>query len=304
VSNHAERFTIGQLARRTGLSVRTIRFWSDAGVVSPTARSEGGYRLYDAVALARVELVRTLRELGLGLDAVARVVNHQVALSDLARAHAMAIDAEIRVLRLRRAVLRTVARRGSTIEEMTRMHKLARLSAQERQRIVDDFVERAFAGLDAGAPGGRIAEAMRQMPAELPDDPSPEQVDAWVELAELVQDPDFQARVRQMAVAGARPEASPAPPAIDHNLVAEQAGQALAAGVAPESEDGKAVLDRIVPADASPGSRAHLCETLQTFTDRRVERYWQLTGILNGCPPFTPTVSAFEWLIAALRAHG
>ena len=40
---------------------------------------------------------------------------------------------------------------------------------------------------------------LRSAMPELPDDPSPEQVDAWVELAELVQDPDFKASVRRMA---------------------------------------------------------------------------------------------------------
>ncbi len=48
-------FTIGELARRTGLSVRTIRFYADAGVVQPSARSAAGYRLYDAEAVARLE---------------------------------------------------------------------------------------------------------------------------------------------------------------------------------------------------------------------------------------------------------
>ncbi|WP_246074444.1 MerR family transcriptional regulator [Nonomuraea terrae] len=50
-------YTIGQLAQRTGLQARTIRFWSDSGVVPPVRRSEGGYRLYDAEAVARLDLV-------------------------------------------------------------------------------------------------------------------------------------------------------------------------------------------------------------------------------------------------------
>ncbi len=62
------------------------------------------------------------------------------------------------------------------------MHKLARLSARERQQIIDDFVANAFSGIDADAPGASIANAMRQMPAELPDAPTAEQVDAWIEL--------------------------------------------------------------------------------------------------------------------------
>lgn len=40
--------TIGQLAHRTGLPVRTLRFRSDEGAVPPVARSASGYRLYDA----------------------------------------------------------------------------------------------------------------------------------------------------------------------------------------------------------------------------------------------------------------
>ena len=65
MSTTAELFTIGQLARRTGVPARTIRFWSDAGLVPPAARSGSGYRLYALGAVARLNLVRTLRELGL-----------------------------------------------------------------------------------------------------------------------------------------------------------------------------------------------------------------------------------------------
>ncbi|WP_326825290.1 MerR family transcriptional regulator [Streptosporangium sp. NBC_01756] len=299
MNDRTELFTIGQLAHRTGLPVRTIRFWSDIGVVPPTCRSAGGYRLYDAEAAARLDLVRTLRELGLDLDTVRRVLRGKGTVADLAGAHADALDAEIRILQLRRAVLRSVARRGSTTEEMRLMHKLSRLSAQERQRVIDDFVDQAFAGLAPDAPGTHIARSMRQMPAELPDDPTTEQVDAWVELAELVADEAFQQRVRQMAVTGAEPvEQRPYDPA----PVLEHAGGAVAAGIAPGSAEGGAVLGRIVDAATPADERVRLADQLETFTDRRVERYWQLMGIINGRPPFPSSAPAFEWFIAALRA--
>ncbi|WP_084536245.1 MerR family transcriptional regulator [Nocardia yamanashiensis] len=59
-------FTIRALAERTGLTVKTIRFYSDRGTVPPTTHSLAGYRLYDAESVTRLELVRTLR--GLGVD--------------------------------------------------------------------------------------------------------------------------------------------------------------------------------------------------------------------------------------------
>jgi DNA-binding transcriptional MerR regulator len=48
--------SIGELARLTGLSVRTIRFYSDSGVVPTAGRTSGGYRTYDVTALARLKL--------------------------------------------------------------------------------------------------------------------------------------------------------------------------------------------------------------------------------------------------------
>ncbi|MGS2648616.1 MerR family transcriptional regulator [Streptosporangium sp. LJ11] len=63
MSDSAEFYTIGRLARRTGLPVHTIRFWSDSGVVPPTGRSDGGYRLYDAAAVARIDAGLDLRRL-------------------------------------------------------------------------------------------------------------------------------------------------------------------------------------------------------------------------------------------------
>jgi DNA-binding transcriptional MerR regulator len=298
MSTDAELFTIGQLAARTGLAARTIRFWSDAGLVPPTGRSASGYRLYDAEAVARLDLVRTLRELGLGLDVVRAVLSRATTVAQVAAAHVAVLDEQIRILRLRRAVLSTVATRGNTIEETLLMHKLARLSAQERQQLIDDFVDGVFAGTGAGdpqAPGTAIARRMRQLPAELPDDPTPEQVDAWVELAELIADPDFRQRATTMALAGQQP--SDQANALDYQAVLDHAGQALADGIAPGSPEGRAVLDHLVPA----AERPRVLAQLETFTDARVERYWQLLGVLNGQPPFPPAVPAFEWLMAALR---
>jgi DNA-binding transcriptional MerR regulator len=107
-------YSIGELARRTGLAVRTIRFYSDRGIVAPAGRSPAGYRLYDADAVARLDLVRTLRDLGVDLPTIRKVVNRELPLPAVAAAHAEALDVQIRILRLRRAVLTAVAKRGST----------------------------------------------------------------------------------------------------------------------------------------------------------------------------------------------
>jgi DNA-binding transcriptional MerR regulator len=323
MSTDDELLTIGQLASRTGVPARTIRFWSDAGLVPPAARSGNGYRLYDQAAAARLDLVRTLRELGFGLDVIEAVLSRACTVAEVAAAHVTVLDAQIRTLRLRRAVLSTVARNGHTIEEAHIMSKLSQLSARERQRIIDDFVDGVFAGTAPDTPGAGIARGMRQLPADLPDDPSPEQVSAWVELAELAADEDFRRRARSMALAGASTAqgeastaqgeaAAPGETATQGEAAAygepayqdviQHAGQALAEGVDPGSPQGRAVLDRIVAPGTPAARRGAILERLETFTDARVERYWQLLAILNGQPVPPSAVPAFGWLIAALRA--
>jgi DNA-binding transcriptional MerR regulator len=84
------RLTIGQVARRVGVPVRTVRFWSDEGLVEPVPRSPSGYRTYDAAAVARLDLVRTLRELGLGLPAVRELLARRRTVADVAAEHVRA----------------------------------------------------------------------------------------------------------------------------------------------------------------------------------------------------------------------
>ena len=320
------RIPIGALARLTGLSVRTLRFYSDSGLLEPAGRSEAGYRLYDAGAAGRAELIRTLRELGVDLPTIKRVLERELSVAGVARAHAAAVDAQIRVLRLQRAVLQAAAARDTTTpQEMKLMHDLARLSAAERRNIVTDFVEETFAGLDA-APG--IAERMRMAMPDLPDEPTSEQVQAWIELAELVGDPDFRARVRAMAQRSADDRASGGSVAVraatespgsdrertaheaTAQLVAERAGAAVRDGIDPASEAGQKIAAQLVPEMArrygtgdGPKFRAQLADMIDTFTDRRVERYWELLAIINGWPSRGASATpAWEWLLAALRA--
>ena len=59
---------IGQVADRTGLSLRTIRFYEEHGLVGPTARSEGGYRLYRDDDVARLEVIKRMKPLSFTLE--------------------------------------------------------------------------------------------------------------------------------------------------------------------------------------------------------------------------------------------
>lgn len=58
---------VGELARRTGVSVRTLRFYDEIGLLSPSCHSEAGYRLYGTGEVARLQQIVSLRQLGFSL---------------------------------------------------------------------------------------------------------------------------------------------------------------------------------------------------------------------------------------------
>jgi DNA-binding transcriptional MerR regulator len=61
---------VGELARRTGLTVRTLHHYDEIGLLKPSLRTESGHRLYTAEDLARLQRVLSLRQLGFSLEEV------------------------------------------------------------------------------------------------------------------------------------------------------------------------------------------------------------------------------------------
>src|SRR6476660_8299703 len=65
-----EALKVGEMAQRTGLTVRTLHHYDAIGLLRPSLHSEAGYRLYTAGDIARLQQVMSLRQLGFSLDEV------------------------------------------------------------------------------------------------------------------------------------------------------------------------------------------------------------------------------------------
>lgn len=66
---------VGELARHTGLTVRTLHHYDEIGLLAPTGRSESGYRLYSRSDVARLHGIQALQQLGLPLSEIAQVLD-------------------------------------------------------------------------------------------------------------------------------------------------------------------------------------------------------------------------------------
>lgn len=65
---------IGEVAQRSGLTVKTIRFYCDEGLIHPISRSEGGYRLFGDEVFAELALIRTLKAMDIPLQDVRQIL--------------------------------------------------------------------------------------------------------------------------------------------------------------------------------------------------------------------------------------
>lgn len=66
--------TVGEVARRSNVSVRTLHHYDEIGLLSPRGRSEAGYRLYAEDDVARLRQILFYRELDFGLDEIRRIL--------------------------------------------------------------------------------------------------------------------------------------------------------------------------------------------------------------------------------------
>ena len=192
------------------------------------------------------------------------------------------------------------------------MNRLAQLSDAERRRMIEDFLDDVFRGLDIDP---KFEQGMRSAMPELPEEPTTAQIEAWVELAELVAEPDFRRRIRQMAERAAQDRAAgrsgddTRAGQATAEAVASRAGEAVAAGIDPASAQAAPIVDELVGGYAGfrgesdgPELRRWLVEMIATFADPRAERYWQLLATINGWPAIPSSVPAWEWFRAALEA--
>jgi DNA-binding transcriptional MerR regulator len=80
-------FTVGDLAKLTGVTVRALHHYDEIGLVCPSQRTAAGYRLYDDADVHRLQQVMLFRELGLPLDEIAAAIDQATTRDELLREH-------------------------------------------------------------------------------------------------------------------------------------------------------------------------------------------------------------------------
>ncbi|MCT1354814.1 MerR family transcriptional regulator [Gordonia sp. p3-SID1431] len=112
----AEHLQIGAVATETGLSIKTIRHYDEVGLVVPSARSAGGFRLYTRADIDRLFVIRRMKPLGFTLDDMRALLHAESVLDDTDAAP---------------------ADRRAALEEVAEFRQRARLACEKLERQLE-----------------------------------------------------------------------------------------------------------------------------------------------------------------------
>jgi DNA-binding transcriptional MerR regulator len=300
-------YTIGEAAQICGVTVRKLRFYSDADLL-PAGRSDSGYRIYTDADLVRLDLICSLREAGLALDAIRLVFSRELCLGDALRLRLVALETEIAAKRRIVAAIRAALRNPDpTEEDVRRLFDMTKISHDERRAVIESFYDNISEGAQVDPEWKR--KMIDASVPELPDEPTPQQIDAWIELSEIVKDLSFVSAMREKSKQEWQEGLDHAAHAKLFGEVLSKAHAAIEAGDPPDSATGEAIAREWITASAHLSGREpdemFKGYLRTTFGDRdpRKMRYWELVAILRGDEPDASPNREWAWIIDAMRHY-
>ncbi|MFJ4561674.1 MerR family transcriptional regulator [Streptomyces massasporeus] len=305
-ASHELLWSIGELAERADATVKTVRFYSDQGLLPEAARSSGGHRRYGPQALERLQLIRSLRTLDLSLPEVRRILDDEDAagdvLEDAVDSRLRELGSELKALRWREAALQLV-RDCPPAQRAGRLRLLGTLNSPPSTAPLARFWR---TWLPPRMPRRATAAFLEVAVPQPPDEPHPSQALAFAQLHAMTTAPCPGSRQPQPEV---------------HRVAGADGAALLYAGLveafelaaphlrrARDPQPGEA-LDAYVAAYASAYRSRDTHEfrrllAARLSADPRLDRYWELTAVVLTPPGSSPQPTpgtADDWLRTALQ---
>ncbi|MGW6979877.1 MerR family transcriptional regulator [Streptomyces sp. NPDC054932] len=293
-----DTWSIGELAAGTGVPVKTLRYYSDSGLLPVAGRSAGGHRRYGPEAWERIRFIRRLRALDTPIATITQVVTGECSLGELVATELEVVQERLTELRWRQATLQS-------LDDCTSEERLRRLEILSRvQRLPEahrTLTDHWYRELSAAMPGRRLDIMIAMLSPAPPQDPDPASALAYAELHLLVSTPSFTCWTRD------HDEEMRDGPAFYAEIdeAAALTADALAQGLPPSAGD---AVNAFVSAHArarresdTPAFRAYLHGLVSRSSgfDPRLQRYWSLVAAATGGRVLNMTV-AHRWLTDGL----
>ncbi|MGK5508538.1 MerR family transcriptional regulator [Brevibacillus formosus] len=133
------KFSIGQVAKMTGSSVPTVRYYDEIGLLSPAEITSGGHRMYTAEEIWRLKLILTLRYLNFGIDEIKRMLAGDIPVDMAIEWQIEALDIQMRTLASMKSILEQTKQSKDGHDSLSYMHELIEsisADALEREKFI------------------------------------------------------------------------------------------------------------------------------------------------------------------------
>ncbi|MCG7408299.1 MerR family transcriptional regulator [Paenibacillus sp. ACRRX] len=188
----ASTYSIGEVAKKIGAPIKTVRFYDEIGLVKPTSYTEGGHRLYTTEDIKRLELTTTFRCLDFEIDAISQIISGDRPVDKVIDWQLESLETQVRTL----ANIISILRQGRTQQgdPLRCIYDLVHMNAihiEERKQFISERV--------------KASKFLDGIPEEWSDSLfyffnkyiinqvklSAKQTVAWEELQRLINDPQF-----------------------------------------------------------------------------------------------------------------
>ena len=161
---------------------------------------ESRYRLYGAEEIWRLGLIRTLRHLDFSIEEIRKIISGHLSVSDAIALQLDAVNVRVRHLERIKAILRQAEKNTGnperSLEHLRHVGEALAVEAQDRSRYLAEKLRAAIVTRDAPESWQHGEGYLRGIALQLPRELSPDQATTWIELVELVNDPDFSANMQ------------------------------------------------------------------------------------------------------------
>lgn len=202
-------FKVGELAKRAGITVRTLHHYEAMGLLLPSARTAAGYRLYNRQDITGLHHIQALSRMGMSLNAVRDCLERQaLSLQEILDSQISTLDgqlAEIAVLRQRLVTLRETLRSGAEPDLEEWLTTLELMTMYDRYFSKEELQRLPFAQADSHRDDewkqlvGQVA-SLRQQGVSPADVRAQRLATQWMEMLErdTAGEPDFLVRLNRM----------------------------------------------------------------------------------------------------------
>ena len=298
----AKAYTIGELSGLSGVPVRRIRFYSDRGLLPPKARTASGYRVYSETDLARLGLIRALRDAGVSLEIIRRTLSRRLTLTEVLRMRLGTLEAEIASRRRIAAVLRATLRTPEPTEsDLRRFWTMTALSKAQLRAMIEGFVDQVADGLPMD--DAWKTQVIDASTPELPDEPTPEQIDAWNEIVKMITDETSIAELRAEMASMWNDNIDPSAYAAASNEILAKARAAIEKGDQPISPTGTTIAREWLAIVAKAMKRDPDATFIAWARQHhaRSSRYQELLAVLRGEDGKKSSGREWLWIHEAMK---